>query len=337
VTGSFILRCRSIRPTQIEESVLKQVLVVPVIACLAGCITVGGGDTLEQDLDSDGKIGTVANLVSQVWRHSDYYASVRSSTRAVRSQEGPIRESFRKLQALYPDALFPNVYFLIGAMNSGGISIDRGLVIGVELFCRTPSSPLDELNPWERSVVQPIDKIPQVVAHELIHYQQNFEKLPKSLLERSIAEGEADFLSEIVAGAQINELQHRYGDRHEEMVWNEFRDAMYGTDYSRWLYNGGALAGKGQPITRPADLGYYVGYKICQAFYDKAEDKKKAVKEMLEIRDFERVLQESGYGSSFVSSAQGAGQPAAHAIPADTIAYRSTSEPAARIVKISAH
>ena len=250
------------------------------------------------------KIGNADNLVMNVWNHSRYYASVRSSTRSIRTQDDRIRESYRKLRDLYPDALFPNLYFLIGAMNSGGISTNYGLVIGVELFSKTESSPLDELNPWEKSVVQPIDKIPLVVAHELAHFQQRFGKETETLLERSIAEGEADFISELIAGGQINELQHRYGDEHELLVWNEFQEVMHGRDFSRWLYNGSALAAKGQLFSRPADLGYYIGYKICQSYYHNASDKRKAIRDMLEIDDFDKFLRESGYGSRFASNAE---------------------------------
>jgi hypothetical protein len=241
------------------------------------------------------KIGSVNNLAQEIWKHARYYASLRSSTRAIRSQEGRIRESFRKLKEIYPDALFPNVYFLIGSMNSGGIATDNGIIIGAELFSKAPSSPLDELNPWEKSVVEPVEKIPLVVAHELAHFEQRFTKMPETLLERSIAEGGADFISELIAGAQINQLQHEYGERHEQTLWSEFRKGMHDQDLSRWLYNGGALAETGELIQRPADLGYYVGYKICQAYYERATDKKKAVQGILEINDFGQFLKESGY------------------------------------------
>lgn len=245
------------------------------------------------------KIRSVNDFVFTIWSHARYYASVRSSTLAVHSQESRIRGSFRKLKELYPDALFPSVYFVIGSLNSGGISTGQGVIIAAELFSETTSSPLDELNRWEKSVVQPVDKIDEVVAHELIHYQQRFAGTLNTLLERSIAEGVADFLSELIAGAQINEVPHEYGDRHEQRLWNEFREAMHGSDLTQWLYNGGAVAARGDPADRPADLGYYVGYKICQAYYQKAQDKKKAVKDMLTIVDFDRFLQESGYGSTF--------------------------------------
>jgi hypothetical protein len=250
---------------------------------------------------ADLKIGNINNLVRNIWKYANYYASVRSSTRAIRSQESRIRESFRKLKEIYPEALFPNVYFLIGSMNSGGIATHNGIIIGAELFSKTPSSPLDELNPWQKSVVEPVEKIPLVVAHELAHFQQRFMKSPETLLERAIAEGGADFVSEMIAGGQINERQHEYGERHDTTLWSEFREGMYGRDLSNWLYNGGAVAAKGDIIERPADLGYFVGYKICRSYYEKAQDKKQALKDLLQIQDFDRILHESGYGVTFLS------------------------------------
>jgi hypothetical protein len=250
---------------------------------------------------ADLKIGNVNNLVLKIWKHAKYYASVRSSTRAIHSQESLIRQSFRRLKEIYPEASFPNVYFLIGSMNSGGITTDKGIIIGAELFSKTPTSPLDELNPWEKSVVEPVEKIPLVVAHELAHFQQHFAKTPETVLERSVAEGGADFVSEMIAGGQINELQREYGEQHERIVWNEFREAMHKKDLSQWLYNGNAVAAKGEPIERPADLGYFVGYKICQAYYERAADKKRAVREMLAIQDFDKFLKESGYGVTVLS------------------------------------
>jgi hypothetical protein len=50
-----------------------------------------------------------------------------------------------------------------------------------------------------------------------------------------------------------------------------------------------------RPKARPADLGYYVGYKICEAYYQAARDKKQAVKDILEMKDFNEFLKDSGY------------------------------------------
>src|SRR5579871_200158 len=81
----------------------------------------------------------------------------------------------------------------------------------------------------------------------------------------------------------------KFGDDHEQELWTEFSAAMHGTETNRWLYEGDKAQG------RPADMGYYEGYKICQAYYNKATDKQAAVRTILEMKDPEGFLKESGY------------------------------------------
>ena len=69
---------------------------------------------------------------------------------------------------------------------------------------------------------------------------------------------------------------------------------MLQTNFDNWLYNGGSSTAE-----RPADLGYYVGYKICEAYYEKTSNKKAAIEDILSIKngpDALRFLKESGYG-----------------------------------------
>lgn len=68
---------------------------------------------------------------------------------------------------------------------------------------------------------------------------------------------------------------------------------MHEDDVSDWLYNGS----KSQ--NRPADLGYWIGYKITKAYYDKAADKKQAVADIIQIDDADEFLEKSGYASKF--------------------------------------
>jgi uncharacterized protein YjaZ len=64
---------------------------------------------------------------------------------------------------------------------------------------------------------------------------------------------------------------------------------MHGSDLSRWLFQGD------RSTDRPADLGYYIGYKICEAFYRRAPDKSEAIRQIIRLTDAEAFLQESGY------------------------------------------
>lgn len=241
------------------------------------------------------RIESARQLADWVMQHSRYYRSIRESTARISSFTPRIRESFHRLKDLYPDAVFPNVYFLIGRMSSAGTASDNGLLIGAEMYGRTPDMPVSELSEWDRQVLKPVDDLPGVVAHELIHFEQK-ERDPQNLLGAAINEGSADFVGEMISGLNINGPLHQYGNDHERQLWEEFRQDMHGTDGSKWIYNGDTVK------NRPADLAYYVGYKICQAYYDRALDKKKAIREILGVQDYEQFLQKSGYAEKFLAA-----------------------------------
>ena len=239
------------------------------------------------------RINSVCNLVDTIAKRPKYYASIRENTLKVESMKEPIRASFRKLKELYPAAVFPDVYFLIGVMNSGGTTTDKGLLIGAEMYGITKRTPYEELTDWHKAVLKSIEAIPNIVAHELIHYEQKYPQNSDTLLSQAITEGGADFVAEMISGGNINDNLHTYGNPRERELWIEFQKEMNGEDTSRWLYQGD------KSKDRPADLGYYVGYKICAAYYQHAADKKQAIKDILEIKDFKQFLTTSRYGEKF--------------------------------------
>ena len=62
------------------------------------------------------------------------------------------------------------------------------------------------------------------------------------------------------------------------------------------------------PGDRPGDLGYWMGYLIAKAYYERARDKAKAIREILTIRDFDRFLEASGYqGPAAAAGVRGEG------------------------------
>lgn len=239
------------------------------------------------------RIGSSCGLVDIIEKHPKYYASLREVSQRAHTFKGPTRAAFHKLKEIYPDAVFPDVYFLIGRMNSGGTFTANALLIGVEMYGMTPATPTEELGEWHRQVLKPIDEIPHIVAHELIHYQQKFPKENRSLLGRAIGEGSADFIAELISGKHINGHLHTYGNPKERELWQEFVKSMETEDMTLWLYNGGKIT------DRPADLGYYMGYKIAESYYRNAADKKQAVRDILEIKDFKEFLKASRYEEKF--------------------------------------
>ncbi len=260
------------------------------------------------------RIKSAKSLVETIDKLPRFYASVRPSTLRVVEMENEMRRSFRNFKKLYPDAGFPDVYFVIGITNTGGTASQNGLLIGTELYGLTKNTAREEFPEYFKSVfpsaerdekqvqvivdrllataLNPIEEVPPTVAHESIHYNQNYSEA-KTLLRQSIKEGAADFLGEMIAGELMNPARQVYGDQHEAELWREFQTEMNGTSMKNWLYNG--MTAK----DRPFDLGYYMGYKICESYYKNAKDKQQAIRDILEIKDFPAFVEKSRYREKF--------------------------------------
>lgn len=222
------------------------------------------------------RIRSAEHLFNIVKKRKADYEQVRASTLQMKEKEKQCKSTFYALKYWYPDARFPPVYFVIGAYNSGGTANEEGVFIGAE-------KQVD------------INGVPGIVAHELIHFQQ--KNLPENptLLQQSIMEGSADFLGELISGGNINKVAMEYGDQHEEKLCKEFVQRMDSTDYKDWLYG---VSGKDD---RPNDLGYWIGYKITAQYFKNAVDKKQAVKDILEIKDYKEFLTKSGFLKQYMN------------------------------------
>lgn len=240
-----------------------------------------------------GRISSAAYLQKTISKHRDYYTSLRQHTAKLEQILPRLDKHYKRLKRLYPETNIPKVYFVVGALNSAG-TIVNDPIVGVDMFGFYPDTPKDELSPWLNSVLRPIENIDVVVVHEMVHaLQKGHEGVENTLLKKSIGEGAADFIGQLVTDSNINKHIHVYGNQNERELWLEFRNEMHGTDISNWLYNG--LTSK----ERPADLGYFIGYKICEAYYNNAKNKKQAIKELLDIKDYDAFLAKSGYDLKF--------------------------------------
>ncbi|HEY9284744.1 MAG TPA: DUF2268 domain-containing putative Zn-dependent protease [Pyrinomonadaceae bacterium] len=236
------------------------------------------------------RIKSAESLVGALDRMPKYYASIRPQTLRVRRMEGRMRAAFRKFKSIYPEAVFPDVYFLVGVTSSGGTTGPSGLLIGTEMYGKTAKSPTDELSAWLRVVLSTVDDVPAIVAHESCHYNQRYNTAPdqRHLLGKALQEGACDTIGELISGRNINEHLKVYGRTHDAEIWRDFEADMYKPDFSKWVYN--ATTAK----DRPADLGYYVGYLITQAYYRNAKDKRRAIHDILNIQDARAFYEASG-------------------------------------------
>ncbi|OON70297.1 TPR end-of-group domain-containing protein [Hymenobacter sp. CRA2] len=235
------------------------------------------------------KIRNAQTFARRIIARPQYYASIQSTMRSITDQKPQMLAAFQKFQALYPPARFQHIYFVVGGFSSGGTVSDAGLLIGADQTANGPGVNTSELNLLQRNRCGMITEMPSLLVHELVHSNQGPQD--GTLLSYTINEGMADFVTELVTGTLGNNARlHVYGNAHEKELWAAFKQEMGGRDASNWIANG-----RQETAEKPCDLGYYVGYKICQAYYSKATDKQKALADILNITDAKAFLAASGY------------------------------------------
>jgi hypothetical protein len=227
------------------------------------------------------RIVSADHLANFILGHRSYYEAARHNTEQMESFIPPIRKNFLAFKRLYPDASFPAVYFVIGAQNSGGTSSGNALIIGSEMFGEG------------KAYLEHLPDVVPLVIHELTHFQQKYPP-GNDLFHVAMREGAADFVAELVSGRHIDEETKPYGDSHEEELWRQFQqDVRSGGKIGDWMYVFEPKDGK------PRDLGYYMGYKICQSYYQISRDKQLALKTIIEMRSPDDILANSAYEKRF--------------------------------------
>ena len=231
-----------------------------------------------------------------------FYNSIRKNTYEVKKAEPLIEEVFQKFKRIYPNFKPFKVCFAIGRLNTGGTVSDNFVLIGTEIATATSKIDLSEIkNEAFRKILEVdediVQKIKNMIAHECVHTQQavpyDSTTIKCPLLYNCMQEGFCDFIGELVSGSQINKVNQDYGNAHEKELWQTFKAEMCSENSQRWLYNFAEVKDK------PADLGYYMGYKIAQAYYQKAKDKKQAIIDIIEMNNPLQFLEKSGYDLKF--------------------------------------
>jgi uncharacterized protein YjaZ len=138
---------------------------------------------------------------------------------------------------------------------------------------------------------QSSDNIIPIVIHEYVHTQQKTEG--KILLGQAIYEGACDFIAELVLKEPLTNSYLKYGSKNEKELKQQFQKEMLGEDYSNWLYNGSSSKTMG-------DLGYFMGYAICRSYYNQANNKNRAIKDIITLNYADqsaiiKFLEESKY------------------------------------------
>ena len=214
--------------------------------------------------------------VKLINKYPKFWASIRSNTLQVKTQTVAIEKSLQHFKELYPEMHPSKMYFTVGGLRSGGTTIGDMVLVGAEIAAADKNTDASELSDWLRNAfkTQNAGNLVDLNVHEYVHTQQG--DIGGTLLGQALGEGCADFIAELVTGIKNSSPYQQYGREHEAELKVKFKQFMLSSAMNEWLYNGGS--GTAHP-----DLGYFMGYRICEAFYKHAADKRLAIKTMIEL------------------------------------------------------
>jgi hypothetical protein len=226
---------------------------------------------------------TAERIAQAIETRPEIYSNARSCLEALPRVRARLDAAFGKLLELYPQADKPPVTILISRGKPLAISgPGDGVQIALEAMCAKDIGALlgSDLD----------DRFVHVTAHEYIHAQQSpvlaNDEHP-TVLERSLVEGVAEFVGELISGDISNVAVRAAAKGHEHEIETRFAADLDKTDLTAWVDN-----------TTPQDigeLGYFIGYRIAKSYYQHARDKRSAVAELIQATDAHAVLAKSGW------------------------------------------
>ena len=226
---------------------------------------------------------TGARIADNIAKHPEIYSDARQCMAVLPRVRQRVQVALQKLGHLYPEARFPPVTIAVGRGKPVGVgSPVTGLQIGLEALCAVK---------WMDPNVE--DRFVRVIAHEYIHVQQaaalSDDEHP-TLLERSLLEGAAELGAELLTGqpAEVTSPQMRSATQgHEKEIESAFLTDEDNTDFAKWLDN--------SSYDKQGDLGYWVGYRIVKSYYQHAGEKRRALREIIEMTEPKAFLAKSGW------------------------------------------
>ncbi len=222
---------------------------------------------------------TAKEYIDAIKNYPDFWKTIRKNTLAVQKVSPEIQKNIARLKKAYPELRPAPIYFTVGVFRTNGTISNGKVLIGSEMAMadkKVNTDALPEHLQFFYKTLNPIDDIGLLCTHEYVHTQQ--KELADKLLYYCLYEGVAEFVSTKVTGKPSYTPAIAFGKKNEARVKALFEKDMYQIENTyNWMW------GVNRNELKERDLGYYIGYSICERYYDAAKDKKQAIKEMIEL------------------------------------------------------
>jgi hypothetical protein len=223
---------------------------------------------------------TGARIAETLDRNPKIYSDARRCMAVLPRVKERVQLALGELRRLNPDARFPPVTVAVSRGKPAGVGYpDTGIQIGLEAVCAA-----DFMNPNVE------DRFVHVISHEYVHVQQApalASKEDLTVLERAFVEGGAELISELISGLAGQAHFSALTQGREKVVETAFLADQDKIDLSAWFDN--------STLQKPGDLGYWVGHRIAKSYYQHANDKRQALRDVFQMTDAKAFLAKSGW------------------------------------------
>ncbi|WP_333662637.1 hypothetical protein [Chishuiella changwenlii] len=224
---------------------------------------------------------TAESYIYAIRNYPKFWSTIRNNTLSANNYAKKIEKGLKKFNKIYPEAKPAKIYFTIGALRTNGTTMQDKVLIGAEVAMTDTKTYTEEIkNDFPYLInyfnTNPINDLEFLNVHEYIHTQQK-STIGNSLLAQTMMEGAAEFLTEVTLKTKSPNPQIEFGFKNEEKIKQEYSKEMFSPNVYNWLWN------SPDNQFKMRDLGYFVGYAICKKYYEQAENKNQAIKDLIEL------------------------------------------------------
>lgn len=234
---------------------------------------------------------TAKEFIDAINQYPLFWQSLKPNTLNADQLYPEIETDIQKLKQAYPNLKPSTIYFCIGAFRTGGTIQQNRVLIGAELSLADNTTIIKELPTWRQPFFEeykPRKNIALSCTHEYVHTQQ--KDYVENLLSTCLYEGVAEFVSCKATGKKSNSPAIDFGKANQEQVIKQYiSDLFIISNNFNWLW------GENRNQFKVRDLGYYIGYEICERYYNQSADKIKAITDLVELdytneKEVERIV-----------------------------------------------
>jgi hypothetical protein len=246
-----------------------------------------------------------------------YYRGLPALEAYITARADEIEAALNRLQDMAPAGEVVPSYFMIANQTAGGTPVlvqsaagpQINIAIAVDMIAINEATDMSEF-PNGTGGRANVSDLPQVVIHENAHvlqlaaqgglgnYRSIYSPDTGSMLAVVVREGCAEYLTYLASGWRLGD-RHIYAEQNEQELWIEFQTIMNEPPFSV----PGWFAGTHPHHEEwPSQIGYSVGFQICQHHHQTAADPDAALIDLFSLYAPDDVqLLADAYGASLTA------------------------------------